>query len=184
MSTDEIARVTLATYDSVVKNVVRHIVLTFEPNVDRDDATQEARLLLMSYAGILPGRHNGVLTSIEQAAHPRALLATQLRLDLYDVIGKRLSRIPPTYSLNEVIEKEADPLDEYLEDRIIERVDAERDIYSRYPYLTMVILDGMTHLEDANHAGVSERTVLNRLAEEKARFIADHPNAREMTNAA
>lgn len=184
MTNDNLANEVLATYASVVKNVTRHIVTTFEPNVEYDDANQEAKLLLMSYAGILPGRHNGLLARFEAAKYPRALLATQLRLDMYDLIGKRLSRIPPTYSLNEIIEKEADPLDEYLEDRIIERIDAERDVYSKYPYLTMTVLDNLSHREVANHMGVSKRTVYSRIIEERERFIADHPNAYLLKKAA
>ena len=141
MDTNQKAEALIATYTKVIKWAVNNVVFTFQPNVTYDEAIQQARILLLSYAGIMPGWHYGSLASIEASAKPEGLLATQLRLGLCHYFGTQLKKVKPTYPLSEILEKEADPLDEYLEDRIIERVDAERDIYERYPYLTMAFLE-------------------------------------------
>ena len=184
MNNDTLAKQLVDQYRSVIKNVAASTVSTFAPNVEYDEARQQAMLFLMSYAGILPGWHNNSLTGIEAATHPRALLATQLRLDLRHHFGNQLAKTQPTYSLDEIIEKEADPLDEYLEDRIIERIDGERDLYSLYPYLAMHVLDDLDLNDIAVIMNVSESTVDRRMADEKYRFASAMIDRREELKAA
>jgi hypothetical protein len=172
-------------YASVLRNAVQHVLTIFPPGrLERDEVEQQARAFLLSYAGILPGWHYNCLSDVEQVAHPRALLADKLRKDLKHHFSNQLAKVPPMYSLSEVIEKEADPLDEYLEDRIIERIDAEQSVYALYPYLTMSVLDGLLLRDIAVKMGVSEPTVDRRIAKEKALFVANHVINQELQKAA
>jgi len=184
LDNDKKATQLLTQHKRELKNAVRSVMLAFNDGIEIDEVRQEAQILLMSYAGLIPGRHFGSLASIATETNPSGLLTYRLRLDLCELFGRQLKKLQPTYSLTEVLEKNADPVDEYLEDRIIDEVDAERDIYQRYPYITMAYLEDLSHLDIAQIMDVSERTVRNRLADERYRFASAAIDKREALKAA
>lgn len=141
-----------------------------------DDALQEARMLILSYAGLMPGWGYGTLPDIERDAEGdehrvQAIVVSRLRLHLNQVLGRQLDKGPATVPVD-LLPPALEPSCQF-EDDAIDRADRERELRRRYPYLMMRFTDGASEREIAASAGVPLRTVQYRIAAEKRSVQAD-----------
>lgn len=166
----ERATAVIKLYDDVVIRVAATVAETFPTITTVEDATQDARLMLLSYAGLVDGgRHPGKLDQIaEQVNYDQKriskILSTQIRLDLSQEYGRELeSRLPET-SLERVAETTATS-DDFL----------SKDLsWEQYPYLVRHYRDRMTGQELADADGVDRATVTRRIAREKRQFLINY----------
>ena len=143
-----------------------------------DDLTQEASLLVLSYAGIVPGIHYGRLKHMESEAdytesRVKSLLAMTLRLDLTQKVSRSLMRVPPkgNKTLDNLIESGTEPSEPSHESETHERMD-ETKYLRRYPLFARNVLDGVSQPILAELLGVSLPTVERRIRGEKRSFLA------------
>ena len=143
-----------------------------------DDLRQEANLLVLSYAGILPGTHYGRLEHMESEAdftesRVKSLLAMTLRLDLTQKVARSLMRVPPpgNKTLDNLIESGTEPSEPSHESETHERMD-ETKYLRKYPVFARNVLDGITQPELATELGVSLPTIERRIRGEKRSFLA------------
>lgn len=170
----EHANAVLSRFDDIIQTIAGSVAETYSAVTEQEDAEQDARLLVLSYAGLVPGgRHAGKLADIEQEAEGdeiriKRILATQLKLDLYQDYGRQLAKIPQTVSI-EVLPEQLHP-SYSMEDAILDHIDVDQ-LRLDFPFLTARYLDGLTAQEVADAAGVSLRTVAYKVAKEKDVFL-------------
>lgn len=158
-------------FDQVVTNVAYNLAGTFPTITTVEDAAQDARILLLSYAGFVPGgRHAGRLADIERITDGndkriRRLLTTQLRLDLSQDYGRETEKQMSTVSLDHLPEGSYS----VFTDRVGEDIKPKD-----YPYLHAHYVAGMTGAEIAEVAGVGRSTVTRRIAVEKYAFVLSY----------
>ena len=166
----------LKRFSRQIKYAARLTVRTFRPSVPLEDAMQEASVLVITYAGLMPGRHSGKLAQIEHDAEGderrvQAILSAQLAKDMYQIFGRltakqetftSLDNLPPRFQPNE------NP-----EDHWIAGIDHDRYIREQYPYLYMHAIENLTLDEVAKRTGEGTATVDRRIAVEKRRAAHD-----------
>jgi len=141
---------------------------------DWSDVRQEATILVVTYHGIMPGWKSNKVADWESttngdAEQVRALLASALRLDLMQTIGRQREKEYGTTSLDALVDSGSEPSYTF-EDSVIGRVDAEAGIRKRYPTLCLNMLDGYTQAEIAEIRGVTRMTVSRHISREKREF--------------
>jgi hypothetical protein len=143
--------------------------------INPDDATQEARLLVLSYAGIVHGRLHGRLAEWERLTlgderRTKAMLGAQLHRDMHQIFGRRVDK-------GEAISLEALPVDDEPvhtpEDGWIAHIDAERYVRREYPCLAMLAYDELPEDIIARKRGRSLRTIQRLIANERERARTD-----------
>ena len=148
------------------------------PEDDMPDWQQEARILVMSYMGIMPGRHFNMVEvwkrkSGDDPIQIRAMLAYELRIDLSQLIARSLAKTPPSTSLNDLVEdQEFDVEDPNSEADLYNQEQANRYM-RRYPTLALFALEGVSQEEIAEQRGVDIRTIRRHVAREKRAFLTD-----------
>ena len=171
MATGQEARKVLRRFRSQVYYAARDVKARFGATVLTEDATQEARILVLSYAGVMQGRLHGKLREWERVAggdepQVRALLGAQLNCDMRQLFGREAEKRGTAISLGEIApgrEPSYSP-----EDGWIARLDAERYVRTTYPYLAMLAYDEMGEDAIAAHTGRALRSVQRGLAAERA----------------
>lgn len=147
-----------------------------------DDVRQEAGILILTYAGLLPGRHSGKLAKFEALAEGNdarvhRLLAATLRLDLYQLFGRKLDPLS-AISLDTLTGTKYEPSDESssMEDQVTRKHSFARELprlRRDYPYLIAHVIDELLEREIAAKFGVSEATVDRHIAQEKIQAAKD-----------
>lgn len=166
----------LIRFSNQIKRAARFAVQTFEPRVELEDAEQEAAILVVTYAGLMPGRHFCKLRQIEREAagdeyRVLGIVDKQLQLDILELYGRQVQKSQTTASL-ENLPLNAQPSDA-PEDRWAARIDENFYVRQEYPYLAVVALDQMTDECIATKTGESVRTVFYKLAAERVIAAAD-----------
>lgn len=167
-----IATEVLSRFDNCIKTVARNVAETFPSVTTAEDAAQDASILVLSYAGLVPGgRHAGKLVDIERETggnetRIKNILSTQLRLDLSQDYGRELEKQPMTVPLEMVHENIIPPRFD-----LNESLRAEEGFRKRYPTLALWLVDDMTEEQIAEMAGVTTRTVERRIAKEKCEYL-------------
>ena len=168
-------------FDRKIRWAAGITVRTFHPYVEYDEAEQEAKILVLTYAGFIPGqRHSDLLARAEAAAdndeeRVQAILAADLRRDLLFLIGRQLDTddrirfnsvsldaLPPKYQGSYT-----------MDDEVADRVDRQREVTDQYPYLALRYFRRMSLDEISESQGVSLATVKRRIAEEKKKAYGD-----------
>ncbi len=163
-------------FSAETRYAVQITVRTFAPSVEEADAWQEARMLVLSYAGLIQGRLHGKLAQWEQLetsgdGNVRRLLSAQLCRDLYQIFGRQEDRSLSCMPL-ETLPPRRIPVTE-PEDGWIAAADRDSYVRREYPNLAMSTMDELTEEEIAARTEVTDRTVRNRLAAEKRRASKD-----------
>lgn len=166
------ARATLARFDSVIRAVSAGVVERF-PDLETDDVEQEAKMLVLSYAGFISGRHFGKLVDINMNAGGTesrilGITSTQLRLDLLQKYGRESDRKENTVSLDSL--SEANHPGVSYDDRALDHVDEDL-IRKDFPYLSLRYFDGVSERALAKQLGVSLSTISRRTSAEKESFL-------------
>lgn len=160
-----------------VWQAARQVARDFEPRVEFADAHQEASVLVLAYAGLMPGTvHYRSLQRAERDAkgdekRVRKIIGTKLRLDLSQLFGRQVARDFPATSL-EALPPGQEPYYE-PENRWIARIDARRYVRRAYPYLSMVAYDEMSEGQIVAKTGCPLRTIERSLAAERSRAKGD-----------
>lgn len=166
------AEAVLRRFENVIRNVSQGVAQTFAFLTELDDVTQEARILVLSYAGLVPGgRLPNELANVEAKAtgdesRIKGLIANQLRLDLNQNYGREADKRMSTQSLSELSDNHSHAA---FTDRLSEDIKP-----STYPYLHAHYVRGWTGAEIAETAGVGRSTVTRRIAAEKHAFVKDY----------
>jgi hypothetical protein len=177
----ELAEAVLRRFDDIICVIAGGVAETFPTVTEVEDAEQDARLLVLSYAGLVPGgRHEGTLTTIEREGEYdeiriKRILATQLKLDLSQNYGRILHRRVPVMS-SEILPEQLHP-SYTMEDVILGHLDADQ-LRLDFPYLTARYLDGLTERQIAENQGVHRNTVSNRVAKERDVFLVNFLKSR------
>lgn len=146
------------------------------PSLEHEDLMQEAKALVLSYAGVIKGRHNGILHIWEDKAQwdenqVRGYLGYELRLDLLELVGPAEERRINTLSMDVM------PLNRHPsyspEETWISKISLEEHVRKTYPYLALRVYDQLTVQEMARRLGIGHATVERRLAVEKAAAAKD-----------
>jgi hypothetical protein len=164
-----------------VSQVLRDQGLETNSNV-RDELEQEARIRVITYAGLMPGWNSGILADWTRQAEQdeeqiKLLVTKQLKLNLAQILGRQLQKDCRLASLDVLLETGVEPADITWEDRVIEDIDnrSEGGRYRRlYPTLARNVFDGLTQTEIAGQDGVTVRTVERHIAREKRAFLLDY----------
>lgn len=169
------AETVLNRFDRQISRAV-YQVHSLYPAVDTDDIRQEADVLVITYAGLMPGRHHGILrhwakSVNDDEAQIRGLLAYELRLDLLRTIGPAEARRIPTDSIDAMPatrQPSYEPQGSW-----ISRIDLDGYVSREYPYLTLSAVDGLSEEEIAEVTRESIPTVKRRLAVERRKAQRD-----------
>lgn len=166
----------LERFEPVVKMVGRALAEMFPSVTEPEDAEQDARMLILSYAGLAHSQygrgHVGSLDELERRAKINGtslhnLLASQLRLDLSRHYGREAEKQVPTTSLDALPENHHPSYS--ITDEISGDIDAEQ-----YPFLYAHYHDRFTGEEIAEAANVSRRTVVRRIDKEKRTYLISY----------
>lgn len=163
----------LEEFELQIDRAARYVEKRFHPNFELDDILQEARILVLSYAGDIEGRLHGHLSEwraiTTNPEGPMGLLYRQLSADLCQIFSRKLNKVkesPVGIYIEEILtETGAAPLDPVLgfeEDRL-------RD---DYPFL-MMRYDGHTEKQMAMITGVSVVTVRRHIHNERQQAYND-----------
>ena len=142
----------------------------------RNELEQQARIFVITYAGLMPGWQSGKLAEWTKRAggdekQIRLLMANQLKLALSQVLCRQSdSRV---ISLDEILESGLEPVERDTEDqaeRTADQLEAAR-YRELYPTLALNVFDGLTQAEIAAADGVTRRAVEYRIAKEKRAFL-------------
>jgi hypothetical protein len=155
----------------------------------RDELEQEARVLVITYAGLLRGWHSGKLNNWTAEAKGdeeqiNLLVTNSLKMDLGQILGRQLQKGDRLVSLDLMLEQGIDPADNHWEDRVTDHIDNRsqgRRYRELYPTLARNVLDGFTQEEIAEADGVDARTVRRHIAKEKRAFLLDFVQRRGLT---
>ena len=165
----------LQRFTPVIDTVIRSVQKKFKvPDCDTDDLRQEANILVLSYAGLIPGTHFNELTVIEAKARGDFeqidnLVSYTLKLDLSQVIRRQRGSKKQS-SLDNLINTDFEPGNPSFEKELINDMDEAR-LLRRYPLFARNVLDGITQDKLAAELGIDERTVRRRIAGEKRSFL-------------
>lgn len=176
-----IASEALRRFDNCIKTAARNVAETFPSVTTAEDAAQEASILVLSYAGLVPGgRHAGMLAGWERITggaedQVKRLVANELRLDLSEMYGREYSKQEPSVPLDSLPDSRHPSVT--FEDRALNRVDTEQ-LRLDFPYLTARYLNGLTESEIAEAEGVSRSTVTRRVAKERDVFLVNFLTSR------
>ena len=183
--TEDEARHVLARFSREISWCAQVVHGRFPSIMPYEDVLQEARLLVLTYAGLTKtGRHHGRLIDMEWQAQgddyeTHRILATDLKLDLLQIIGRISESEPlPTTALEPLIGTRYEPSDEHdlMEERIIKRVDFRRELprlRKLFPYLMAHTVDGLTEAEIAEACRVHQPSVSRRIQREAKRAEAE-----------
>jgi len=174
------ARNTLRRLDTPIRRSAKHVVSLFDPNVDYEEAKQEASALVLAYAGIIPsfrGRgHYDTLKDTEAEAENeknlRGIIQGRLQRDLRRYYSRIISQEASTIPAEWVSDNDL-PQDAGFQDDLINRLDFQDPFFEKYPYLAQRFLDDETEKQISEESGTPLRTVERRVAEEKARATDD-----------
>jgi hypothetical protein len=169
------AETVLSRFDRQISRAVYQVHSTY-PAIDTDDIRLEANVLVVTYAGLMPGRHHGILRHWAKEvngdeAQIRGLLAYELRLDLLRILGPAESRRLPTDSIDAMPPTRQPSYEP--EAAWIERIDLDGYVSHEYPYLVLSAVDGLSEDEIADVTGESIPTVKRRLAVERRKAQRD-----------
>lgn len=164
----------LRRYASQIRRAAEYAV-RIVPGVERDDALQEARFLLLSYAGLLssPSRHFGTLSHIEETARDApAVVISQLKEDLVQMFSRAAE---PQHS---VFDEEDDPrmTPGDKKGHHISKMDLQREmprLTNEYPTIIAMVFQGRTEVEIAEERGITHQAVSAQLARERKRAADD-----------
>lgn len=159
--------------------IVESIHSSFElPEHELDDLRQEANILLMSYAGIIPGRHHGALAEIEMQVEGdesqiKHVLAFRLRKDLTEQVSRAQRKVLPTSdtTIDDLLTSGDEPECESYEREYFEMLDESR-MREKYPEFAMATFDGMSVADIMARTDKSKRTVMYRIADQKRSFVS------------
>lgn len=180
MDEDKASRI-LAQYEGVVRIVAASVVENFPQVAEQEDVEQEARILLLSYAGMVPGgRHAGVMTEWEQLTDGdpdqlSRLTTNELKLDLNQMYGREADKLLPSVSADALPEHRHPSYE--IEDPMLDHLDTDQ-LRLDFPYLTARYLDGLTETELADSLDVSRSTITRRVAKERDVFLVHFLNNR------
>ena len=169
----------VARFQPRIRWISESVAVAFGNQVDAEDLSQEAVILVLSYAGIAEGWHHNRLALWERIAdgdeaRVNALLARTLRLDLNRITGRRLERAILAASLNNIPPRQ-EPSDDDFEDRILDRMKhGKAALRRRYPTLVRHFIDGYAERDIAIDEGVSVQAIWKRIAKEKAALARAH----------
>jgi len=181
---DQKARSLLDRFSHEINWAVDQVATAFDLHgADVDDLRQEADILIVTYGGLMDGWHKGKLANWESITNRnpdevKKLLSTALRMDLSQIIGRKIEKEQPTVYLEDLPPNEEPSYT--FEDAVIDRIDGERSIRQLYPYLCRHILDGYSEIDMAREDGVTTRTIRRHIHEERERFIKDHASQARM----
>lgn len=169
------AEAVISRFDRQISKAV-HQVADLCPAADVEDIRSEAETLVVTYAGMMPGRHHGILrhwaTEVDDnESRIRGLLAYELRLDLLRIFASAESRYVYTDSID------AMPLTRQPsyepESGWIAQIDLDGYVTREYPYLKLSAVDQLSVEEIADSTGEGVRTVRRRLAVERRKAQRD-----------
>lgn len=169
----------VARFQPRIRWISESVAVAFGNQVDAEDLSQEAVILVLSYAGIAEGWHHNRLALWERIAdgdeaRVNALLARTLRLDLNRITGRRLERAILAASLNNIPPRQ-EPSDDDFEDRILDRMKhGKAALRRKYPTLVRHFIDGYAERDIAIDEGVSVQAIWKRIAKEKAALARAH----------
>jgi hypothetical protein len=169
------AETTLSRFDRQISRAVYQVHSTY-PAIDTDDIRLEANVLVVTYAGLMPGRHHGILRHWAKEvngdeAQIRGLLAYELRLDLLRTLGPAESRRIPADSIDAMPATRQPSYEP--EAAWVERIDLDDYVSREYPYLVLSAVDGLSEEEIADVTGDAVRTVKRHLAVERRKAQRD-----------
>lgn len=169
------AETVLSRFDRQITRAVYQVHSTY-PAIDADDIRLEANVLVVTYAGLMPGRHHGILRHWAKEvngdeAQIRGLLAYELRLDLLRIIGPAEARRLPTDSIDAMPPTRQPSYEP--EAAWVDRIDLDGYVAREYPYLVLSAVDGLSDEEIADATGVPLRTVGRHLAAERRKAQRD-----------
>ena len=171
------ANAVIRRFDDVAKIVARSVAVTFSFVTEQDDAEQDARLLVLSYAGFVPGgRLAGKLIDWEQLAQGddyqvTRLLASQLKLDLSQQYGREAAKRDRMLSLDNIPESHHPSTT--FEEAMLSHLDIDQTRLD-FPYLTAHYIDGLPVAAIADAEGVHRNTIGNRLTKERDVFLTGY----------
>ncbi|HYS44062.1 MAG TPA: hypothetical protein VEM32_08795 [Geobacteraceae bacterium] len=192
MDANDMTRAVLARFGPQIRGAVQSVGTSFGlRRDDYPDLRREAEILVAAYAGLMnrPARGGGRLAKWETAAsgneaRVKAFLAAQLRIDLSQVVSRRIEKENGGYqvlSLEELAEAGEDLVSKLQEKAQINNADGELE-YLRlrrlYPAFSRNVLDGYTQAEIAEADNAGLRTVERRIAEEKRAFLLEYTTSR------
>jgi hypothetical protein len=169
------AETVLSRFDRQISRAV-YQVHSLYPAIDTDDIRQDANVLVITYAGLMPGRHHGILNHWakevnDDEAQIRGLLAYELRLDLLRTLGPAETRRLPADSIDAMPVTRQPSYEP--EAAWVDRIDLDGYVSREYPYLVLSAVDGLSEEEIADHTGEAIRTVRRRLAIERRKAQRD-----------
>lgn len=169
------AETVLGRFDRQISRAVYQVHSTY-PAIDTDDIRLEANVLVVTYAGLMPGRHHGILRHWAKEvngdeAQIRGLLAYELRLDLLRILGPAESRRLPADSIDAMPTTRQPSYEP--ETAWVNRLDLDGYVSREYPYLTLSAVDGLSVEEIADVTRESIPTVKRRLAVERRKAQRD-----------
>jgi hypothetical protein len=174
MTTTE-AETVLARFDRQITKVTYQVHSTY-PAADISDIRQEADILVITYAGLMSGRHHGILREWVSRvggdeAQIRGLLYYELRLDLLEVFGRAEAQRIPTDSIDAMPPTRQPSYEP--EDSWVNRIDLNGYVAREYPYLSLSAVDELSVEEISDVTGEAVRTVKRRLAIERRKAQRD-----------
>jgi hypothetical protein len=174
MTTTE-ADTVLARFDRQITKATYQVHCTY-PAADTDDIRQEASILVTTYAGLMPGRHSGILRDWERRVNDdesqvRGLMAYELRLDLLRIFGRAEAQRIPTDSIDAMPDTRQPSYEP--EGSWAARIDLDGYVAKEYPYLTLSAVDGLSVEEVSIVTSESVATVKRRLAVERRKAQRD-----------
>jgi hypothetical protein len=169
------AETVLSRFDQQISRAVYQVHSTY-PAIDTDDIRLEATVLVVTYAGLMPGRHHGILRHWARAvdndeAQIRGLLAYELRLDLLRTLGPAEARRIPADSIDAMPPARQPSYEP--ESKWVDRIDLDGYVSREYPFLVLSAVDGLSDEEIADATGVPLRTVGRHLATERRKAQRD-----------
>lgn len=159
--------------------IIDSIRSSFElPEHEIDDLRQEANILLMSYAGLMPGTHYGALAEIETSVNGdekqvRHVLAFRLRKDLTQQVSRaqrRLINVSDT-TIDDLLTSGDEPECESYEREYFEMLDESR-MREKYPEFAMQTFDNKSIADIMAATENSRATVFRRIDAQKRSFIS------------
>lgn len=165
-------------YQEEIDTAVRYVDKRFDQKLSKDDILQEARMLVLSYAGVIKGRLYRKLYNWEHintdSGKPVRLLYRQLTADLCQIFGRQLNKIhdnPVGIYIEEILTEDVCTQEDSTTAEIALRLELPR-LQQEYPYL-MMRFDHRTESEMAKHTGVSLSTVRRHLKAEQEKALND-----------
>lgn len=171
------AEIVLNRFEDICQIIAGSVAETFSAVTEREDAEQDARMLVLSYAGLAPSYnglgHVGKLIDVEKecefdTVRVKRVVATMLKHDLERMYGRQLERMPQTVSI-EVLPEQLHPAYD-MEAAMLSHLD-EDQLKLDFPYLTARYLEGLTETELAERLEVSRSTITRKVARERDVFL-------------